>query len=225
MAKDDGLIGVAAVTAAHFCPLRLYLDRQEEHEEPPRYAVCKQISYHLGDGPLDPAAIWDEVAAVLPYAGEDERTLFSQCIDACRGKEWIAFSDADVPVSSPSLGIRGTIDKADPALPGFAITRSSEAPPAGVHGVDRLRIACYTVCVRETLGIDVPGGWVEYVPSGVLRFCTPGPRDRRAMLRAIAAAKEVETGKIPKRPLNPPCTRCPQQERCAPGPRRLSDLL
>ncbi|MDK2974580.1 MAG: CRISPR-associated exonuclease Cas4 [Methanofollis sp.] len=224
MPADQDLIGIAAVTAAHFCPLRLYLDRQEEHEEPPRYAVCKQVSYHLG-APFDPAAVWEEVLAVLPYAAEEERALFAQCMDACKGKEWIAFSDSDVPVSSGRLGIRGTVDKADPALPGFAITRSSEAPNAGVHAVDRLRIACYTACVRETLGIDVPGGWVEYIPSGVLRFCTPGPRDRRAMLRAIAAAKEVEAGKIPKKPLNPPCTRCPQQERCAPGPRRLSELL
>ncbi|MDD3111832.1 MAG: Dna2/Cas4 domain-containing protein [Methanofollis liminatans] len=225
MAKDDGLTGISAVTAAHFCPLRLYLDRQEEHEEPPRYAVCKQVSYHLGTGPLDPAAVWAEIAAVLPYAGEAEHALFAQCIEACTDVEWIPFSDTDVPVSSPALGIRGTVDKADPALPGFAITRSSEAPLVGVHGADRLRIACYAACVRETLGIDVPGGWVEYVPSGVIRFCTPGPRDRRAMLRAIAAAKEVEAGTIPRKPLNPPCDRCPHGERCSPGPRRLSDLL
>lgn len=222
--RDRGKVGVATVAAAHFCPLRPYLDRQEEREEPPRYAVCKQVSYHLGT-PFDPAAVWEEVLAVLPRSGEEEHHLFAQCMENCRDKEWILFSDFDVPVSSERLGIRGVVDKVDPALPGFAITRAGEAPKAGVHAADRLRIACYTACVRDSLGLEVEGGWVEYVPSGVIRFCTPGPRDRRAMIRAIAAAKIVEEGRIPRKPLNPPCTRCPHEERCAPGPRRLSELL
>ncbi|TAJ44979.1 CRISPR-associated protein Cas4 [Methanofollis fontis] len=224
MDDSPDLIGVSAVSAAHFCPLRLYYDRREEHEEPPRYAVCKQVSYHLGE-PFDPTAIWQEILTVLPHAGSEEHELFEQCMENCRDREWVRFSDADVPVSSHTLGIRGVVDKADPALPGFAITRSSEAPKAGVHATDRLRIACFTACVQETLGLAVDGGYVEYVPSGVIRFCTPGPRDRRAMLRAIAAAQSVEAGKIPQKPLNPRCTRCPYQERCSPGPKKLSDLL
>ncbi|QYZ78916.1 Dna2/Cas4 domain-containing protein [Methanofollis formosanus] len=220
----DDLIGIAAVVTARFCPLRLYLDRQEEHEEPPRYAVCKQVSYHLGT-PFEPDAVWEEVCTVLPYAGEEERALFEQCVTNCRGKEWPRFSDHDVPVTSTALGIRGTVDKVDPAVPSFAITRASEAPQAGVWGADRVRVACFSACVRENFSLEVNGGWVEYVPSGVLRFCTPGPRDRRAMLRAVDAAKKVEEGRVPRKPLNPPCTRCPHQERCAPGPRRLSELL
>ncbi|MBP2146104.1 CRISPR-associated exonuclease Cas4 [Methanofollis sp. W23] len=220
----DDLIGIAAVLTARFCPLRLYLDRQEEHEEPPRYAVCKQVSYHLGT-PFEPEAVWEEVCTVLPYAGEDERTLFEQCVTNCQGKEWPLFSDFDVPVASMRLGVRGTADKVDPVRPAFALARASEAPQAGVWGADRIRVACYAACVSESLGFEVDGGWVEYVPSGVLRYCTPGPRDRRIMLRAVAAAKKVEEGQVPKKPLNPPCARCPHQERCGPGPRRLSELL
>ncbi|HQC35159.1 MAG TPA: Dna2/Cas4 domain-containing protein, partial [Methanoculleus sp.] len=107
----------------------------------------------------------------------------------------------------------------------FAITRSSTAPRAGAYGTDRLRIACYVACLKETLGQAVAGGYVEYVASGICRFVEPEPRDRREMIRAIRAAKRVVAGELPPRPLRAPCDGCPHVERCTAGPRRLSDLF
>jgi CRISPR-associated exonuclease Cas4 len=107
----------------------------------------------------------------------------------------------------------------------FAIARSSSAPRAGVYGTDRLRITCYVACLQETFGSKLEGGYVEYVPSGICRFVSPQPRDRREMLKAVRAAKRIAAGEVPKRPLQAPCDFCPHEGRCTTGGRRLSDLL
>ena len=216
-------IPVSGVVACHICPRRYYFERSLEHPESPRYTVCKQVSAHLGEL-LDPESIWDEVLCILPDAPPEARELFEECIRACQEEAWQRPVQSDLMVESDTLGIRGRVDKIfeDGA---FAITRSSTAPKAGAYGTDRLRIACYVACLRETLGGEFTGGYVEYIASGIARFVEPQPRDRRAMVRAIRAARRVIAGEIPKRPLRAPCEGCPHLERCTAGPRRLSDLF
>ncbi len=219
----SGLISVSDVVACHVCPRRFYFERSVQREESPRYAVCKQISAHLGS-PLDPEQIWQEVLTVLPAADSEARAFFDECITACRSGRWREPEEFDVLVESERLGIRGRVDKIFPDRT-FAVTRSSPAPRAGVYGADRLRIAAYAICLQETFGGAVEGGYAEYIPSGVARFVAPQPRDRRELLKAIRAAKKVIAGDIPKRPLQAPCEGCPHADRCLTGARRLSDLL
>ena len=221
--RMDDYIPVSGVIACHICPRRYYFERSEEREESPRYTVCKQVSAHLGEL-LEREQIWQEVLCVLPDAEEDTRELFDECINACRETAWQRPVQTDLTVESDALGIRGRVDKVFEDGT-FAITRSSTAPRAGAYGTDRLRIACYVACLKETLGQAVAGGYVEYVASGICRFVEPEPRDRREMIRAIRAAKRVVAGEIPPRPLRAPCDGCPHVERCTAGPRRLSDLF
>ena len=221
--RMDDYIPVSGVIACHICPRRYYFERSEEREESPRYTVCKQVSAHLGEL-LEREEIWQEVLCVLPDAEEDTRELFDECINACRETAWQRPVQTDLTVESDTLGIRGRVDKVFEDGT-FAITRSSTAPRAGAYGTDRLRIACYVACLKETLGQAVAGGYVEYVASGICRFVEPEPRDRREMNRAIRAAKRVVAGEIPPRPLRAPCDGCPHVERCTAGPRRLSDLF
>lgn len=216
-------IPVSGVIACHVCPRRYYFERSEEREESPRYTVCKQVSSHLGE-PLEPERIWQEVLCVLPTVPADTRDLLDECIDACAGQTWRIPAQFDLVVESERLGIRGRVDKVFEDGT-FAIARSSTAPRAGVYGTDRVRIACYVACLQETLGGEIGGGYVEYVPSGICRFITPQPRDRREMLKAIGLAKRVVAGEIPKRPLQAPCEGCPHLDRCTAVGRRLSDLL
>lgn len=221
--RMDDYIPVSGVIACHICPRRYYFERSEEREESPRYTVCKQVSAHLGEL-LEREQIWQEVLCVLPDAEEDTRELFDECINACRETAWQRPVQTDLTVESDALGIRGRVDKVFEDGT-FAITRSSTAPRAGAYGTDRLRIACYVACLKETLGQAVAGGYVEYVASGICRFVEPEPRDRREMIRAIRAAKRVVAGELPPRPLRAPCDGCPHVERCTAGPRRLSDLF
>lgn len=216
-------IPVSGVVACHTCPRRYYFERSEEHPELPRYTVCKQVSMHLGEL-LEADQIWQEILCVLPETTEDVEELFEKCITACSETAWQRPVQTDLAVESDTLGIRGRVDKIFEDGT-FAIARSSPAPKAGAYGTDRLRIACYVACLTETLGRPVAGGYVEYVASGVCRYVEPQPRDRRAMIRAIRAARRVVAGELPPRPLRAPCEGCPHFERCTTGPRRLSDLF
>jgi CRISPR-associated exonuclease Cas4 len=217
-------VSVSSVVIGHACPLRLYLEKNLQIGESPRYTVSKQVSYHLGHA-LDPDAIWSEVQSVMPLIDPAMRVFLDGAVERCRDRVWPLPTDTDVAVGSETLGVRGVVDKVFSETPFFAITRSSEAPAAGVYAADRIRVACYCASVRETLDLPAESGYVEYVPSGVLRICTPQPRDRRAMVQGIHAARKVMAGEIPKKPIQAPCTRCPHEARCTTGARRLSDLL
>ena len=192
-------IPVSGVIACHICPRRYYFERSDELPESPRYTVCKQVSMHLWEL-LDPEEIWSEVLCILPEVPDEARELFDGCIAACSGTSWQRPVQTDLVVESDQFGIRGRVDKVFEDGT-FAIVRSSTAPKAGVYETDRIRIACYIACLRETLGRPVAGGYVEYIANGLSRYVEPQPRDRRAMLRAIRGAKRGVAGEITPRPL------------------------
>ncbi|MHC1626793.1 MAG: CRISPR-associated protein Cas4 [Methanoculleaceae archaeon] len=224
---SDGMekpVSVSGVVTAAVCPRRYYFGRSDDAGESPRYTVCHQIGLHLGEV-LDPDEIWRECALILGDYDPEIRLFFDECISRCRSTGWPAASETGVPVSSENLGIRGRVDRIFGDDQAFAIVRPAPAPDVGVYRGDRLRIACYTACVRETFGWDVDGGFVEYIPSGVRRFVRPGPRERREMLHALKIAKRIDGGYIPPVPTGAPCEGCRYRERCRPEPRRLSDLF
>jgi len=211
----DPRVNVSQILSARFCPVRFFLERDTPHPESPRYTVCKQISLHLGT-PLDADRIWEEIRTVSPGIDSAMRIFSDGCVARCRQESWPRPTEMDLAVSSPRLGITGRVDKFFEDGPAFAITRSSEAPPAGVHGADRVRVAACAACLAEMLGMEVEAGFVEYIPSGAHRTCVLQPGDRRGMLRALESARRILTGGIPRKPHRAPCERCGQQERCNP---------
>ncbi len=141
-------------------------------------------------------------------------------------QDWRKCCDSDVKVYSAKYHMHGIVDKIFDDEPFFSIIRPSHAPPSGIYSSDRLRIAAYTACLQEMLGKDIEGGSVEYIPSGITRFCRVEPLDKRRLLRALYETKRIRSGEVPRRPLRPPCERCPEKGRCGPGEgMRLSDLL
>jgi Domain of unknown function DUF83. len=218
------LISISQVVSGYFCPVRLYLERSAASGESPRYTVSKQVSYHLGK-PLQSESLWDEVLAIQPDIEEDMREFLDTCVGACREKTWRRPVQTDVQVRSERFGIRGMVDKIFEEEPYFAITRSSSAPIAGIYAGDRIRIACYVLCIRESLGLPAEAGLIEYIPSGESRVCHPEPRDRRAMLTGIRSAQRVLAGEVPRKPVRAPCATCPYESQCLSGAQRLSDLM
>jgi len=208
----------------HACPVRFYYERSEPITESDRYAVCKQLSYHLGT-PLDAEVIWQEILAVSPALDPAHKEFLTLCITACNKSEWKPAVQTDVKVVSEKQGMVGMIDRI--AADGtFSIVRAQGAMPFGTYSADRLRIACITFCLEETTGSEVKGGCVEYIPDGVSRFHEVQPRDRRQVIATLHKHKSIKNGDMPQHPLNAPCNRCRYKEKCETSVgKRLSELL
>lgn len=208
----------------HACPVRFYYERNDTVTESDRYAVCKQLSYHLGT-PLDPEAIWDEIVTVRPGIDPALREYLGICISSCQKHEWKPARETDVRVASDKHGLSGMIDR----ITGegtFSIIRAAGAMPMGTYAADRLRIGAIALCLEEMTGKEVEGGNVEYIPDGVSRFHAVQPRDRRQVIATLHKYRSITDGNLPEPPLNAPCNRCRFREKCESSVgRRLSELL
>ena len=208
----------------HACPVRYYYERNDPFSESDRYAVCKQLSYHLGT-PLEAGAIWEEVIAVHSTIDPDMREFLDLCITACNKSAWRPAVQTDVTVASQKHGMAGMIDRIDDSG-AFSIVRASGAMPMGTYAADRLRVAAIAFCLEEMTGKQVEGGFVEYIPDGVSRYHVVQPRDRRQVITTLHKLREINRGAMPQHPLNAPCNRCKYKEKCESSVgRRLSDLL
>jgi CRISPR-associated exonuclease Cas4 len=208
----------------HACPVRFYYEQRDPVTESDRYAVCKQLSYHLGK-PLDAEIIWDEVVVVRPSVDPALREFLGICITACNKGAWKPSAQTDVRVVSDKHGMAGMIDRVD-ADGVFSIIRAAGAMPFGTYAADRLRIAAISFCLEEMTGKEVIGGHIEYIPDGVSRFHPVQPRDRRQVIATLHKLREIRDGATPLHPLNAPCNRCKYRERCeSSGGHRLSELL
>ena len=110
---------------------RFYYEKNEPVTESDRYAICKQLSYHLGH-PLEADAIWDEVLAVRPKTDPALREFLDTCIASCNKPGWTPAAQTDVTVVSKKHGIAGMIDRV--AEDGtFSIVRAAGAMPFGTY--------------------------------------------------------------------------------------------
>jgi len=208
----------------HACPVRFYYERHDPIVESDRYAVCKQVSYHLGTT-LDADTIWSEIATVRPGIDPTLKEFLDTCITACNKTGWTPAKETDVHVVSQKHALTGMIDR----ITGdgtFSIIRAAGAMPLGTYAADRLRIAAIALCLEEMTGKEVAGGSVEYIPDGVSRYHAVQPRDRRQVIATLHKYAAIREGRMPEHPLNAPCNRCKYNEKCESSVgRRLSELL
>jgi CRISPR-associated exonuclease Cas4 len=208
----------------HACPVRYYYERNDTVTESDRYAVCKQLSYHLGR-PLDAEVIWNEILTVRPGIGPEMKEYLGICVTSCNKHEWKQAKETDVRVFSQKHALAGMIDRiTDDGS--FSLIRAAGAMPMGTYAADRLRIAAIALCLEEMTGKEVEGGNVEYIPDGVLRHHAVQPRDRRLVITTLHKYKSIADGNLPEPPLNAPCNRCKYKEKCESSVgKRLSELL
>jgi CRISPR-associated exonuclease Cas4 len=208
----------------HSCPVRYYYERDDPVTESDRYAVSKQLSYHLGD-PLDAELIWAETLVVRPTIDPDMRSFLDLSITACNKHPWQPAVETDVRVSSDKQGIAGMIDRIVPDG-SFSIIRAAGAMPFGTYATDRLRVTAIALCLEEMTGRVVTGGHVEYIPDGISRFHAVQPWDRRQLIATLHKIRSIRDGELPQHPLNAPCNRCKYKEKCDSSVgHRLSELL
>jgi len=224
LAGEDGHVTISELVRVQACPVRFYYEKNEPIAESDRYAICKQLSYHLGQ-PLEADAIWDEVLTVRPKTDPALREFLDICIASCKKSAWKPAVQTDVTVVSKKHGIAGMIDRVTEDG-SFSIMRAAGAMPFGTYAADRLRIAGIAFCLEEMTGKEVEGGHVEYIPDGISRYHTVQPRDRRQLLTTLHKIRAIYRGEAPVHPLNAPCNRCKYKERCEEsGGHRLSELL
>lgn len=218
-------ISISSVVSAYICPVRFYLEKDKKMWESGQYAVCKQLSYHLG-GDIDEAVVWGEILDVCESIDPTLREYLHQCVVACRNtQKWRNTSSTDTSVKSKKYRIHGIVDKIFPYKPFFSIVKASKAPLLGIYSTDRLRITACTVCLHEMIGDHVGGGSVEYIVSGISRYHEVQPLDKRRFISALHQARKVINGEIPERPVKAPCETCYLKNSCNPGGSRLSDLF
>ena len=217
-------INISDLVRVHSCPVRYYYERDEPYTETDRYAVCKQLSYHLGDL-LDAEMIWAEIQVVRPKIGPEMQDFLDHCIASCSKGTWQPAEETDIAVRSEKQGIAGMIDRILPDGT-FTVMRAAGALPFGTYAADRMRVAAIALCLEEMTGKEVAGGHVEYIPDGVSRFHTVQPRDRRQLIAILHKTRAIREGEVPAHPLNAPCVRCRYMEKCeGTCGHRLSDLL
>jgi CRISPR-associated exonuclease Cas4 len=219
------LTPISGVVACHACPFRYYLEKNRERcEEPAEYTIAKQISYHIGDE-IRENEILEELETVNPDLTDEDRINLREWILACRKENWQIPADYDVKLKSEKFGIYGRADHIFDKNPYIGIVRTAPAPEAGVYGAERIRAAAFAFCAEETLDISCREVLMEYIPSGISRICKIQPKDRRETLRAIKKAKEIDGGKIPKKPKDAPCERCYLKDECPDMPKSILDIL
>ena len=152
MPPEKKHIAISDLVRVHACPVRYYYERDEPFAESDRYAVCKQLSYHLGD-PLDAEVIWAEILVVRPKIDPALREFLDISITACHKRPWQPAEETDVQVHSEKQGFAGMIDRILPDG-SFSIVRAAGALPSGTYAADRLRVAAIALCLRRD---DRPG--------------------------------------------------------------------
>ncbi len=221
--EKNRFIQVSDLTATLRCPRNLYYRMSEPVVIPPRYHLCRQIASGIPEG-LDRDAILDELGIIVPDARADLADLLDEWYPLAENAPFIRPVIQDMVVRSNRLGITGQIDKYDPTA-GWSHVRCSTAPKTGCWPDDRIRITALLLCLNEQAGLTLPGGHVEYVPSGVIRYYEPGPRDRRALLHAVKQARRIHDGTFPDKPVDPPCSACRYSDRCVVTAPSLSRLF
>ncbi|HNR56957.1 MAG: CRISPR-associated protein Cas4 [Methanothrix sp.] len=131
-------------------------------------------------------------------------------------------STVEVDLRSDRLGISGRVDRVvsrgdedgTPNVKVPSMMRVDLPPEAGVWRSDRLRLAGYAMLLEEKLETRVDLGLVEYLRAGEVREVEIRPTDRRRVLRIRDRVRLIGEGKLPDRPREAPCDRCPVLDAC-----------
>jgi CRISPR-associated exonuclease Cas4 len=223
--RTDNGIPISSVIQAYRCPRRFYFSRKDQIEPSGRYIICKQVSLCKNPQP-DEDTLWDEISLIDPSVKPEMREYLSQCLASTAHTPLPAWTDCDLPVHSERYALYGLIDKYDAESKMISVVRNSGAPAFGCWSDDRVRIAAYLLCLKESIGLDCAGGYIEYIPDGIVRYCEPQPRDRRGLLQALRMAQKVLKGDLPEKPIRAPCKNCTYQSQCNPDkPKTLSSIL
>ena len=137
--------------------------------------------------------------------------------------ELLTPSTVEVDLRSDRLGLSGRIDRivsrrsgdgtmGEVSIP--SMIRTDRPPEDGVWKNDRLRLTGYAMLLEDQQKNRVDLGMVEYPRAGEVREVDIRSSDRRRVLRIRDRVRLIDGGKLPDRPREAPCGRCPVTEVC-----------
>ena len=216
---------ISSIIRAFRCPRQYYFHNQADWKSPDAYVICKQVSCAYPEE-RDEVKIWDTISVIYPEINPDSRVFLTTCLTAMKKLPVRPWTETDITVRSEKTGIYGLLDKYDANSEECTLTRCCTAPKTGCWPEDAIRTAALMICTEETCNIRPKGMYIEYIPSGIIRYYEPTPKDRRRMVQIVHQVQEMKRGVFPPKPLRPPCSRCQFQEKCfGQEPRKLSDLF
>ncbi len=132
-------------------------------------------------------------------------------------------SEVEVDLRSDRLGLSGRLDRIvargakdgrKGQVPIPSMIKTDSPPETGVWRSDRLRLTGYAMLLEESQDRRVDLGLVEYLRAGEVREVDIRTSDRRRVLRIRDRVRRIQGGKLPDRPREAPCKRCPVLESC-----------
>jgi len=144
-----------------------------------------------------------------------ERTVPLMAAGLCTKLDQIIPSEVEVDLRSDRLGLSGRLDRLitrDPPEP--SIIRMGTPPENGIWKDDRIRLAGYALLLEDAYDQRVDRGFVEYPRAGEIRSAKIRSTDRRRILKIRDRIRQIKEGRLPDRPKNAPCDRCPLAEKC-----------
>lgn len=170
--------------------------------------------------------IWGEgvnIHDLRAAAGEIRETLPEIATNLSPKLSLLIPSEVEVDLRSDRLGLSGKLDRivsrAGDGRPGGRISipsiiKTDNPPETGVWRSDRLRLTGYAMLLEDESKRRVDRGLVEYPRAGEVREVEIRSSDRRRVLRIRDRVRLINGGKLPDRPKDAPCERCPVTEVC-----------
>ena len=223
--KQNPGIAISSLIRAFHCSRQYYFYKECEGISSSRYTICKMVSCAYPEDRSE-EMIWDSICLIHPDISPDERSFLSSCLLAMKKTPIRHWTETDNVVKSIKLDLYGLLDKFDAKTSECTLTRCTTSPKNGCWPEDRIRIAALLICIEETCDINPKGMYIEYIPSGIIRYYEPTPKDRRQIIQILHQIHTIEKGEFPPKPLHPPCSRCKYEKLCIEHePRRLSALF
>jgi len=124
-------------------------------------------------------------------------------------------SDVEVELRSSRLKLSGILDRLvykEPLMP--SVIRTGSPPKRGIWRDDRIRLTGYALLLEEKFDQNLTRGLVEYPLEGEIREAEIRLVDRRRTLRIRDRILQIKGGRLPDRPKDAPCNRCPLEGEC-----------
>jgi hypothetical protein len=144
------------------------------------------------------------VCLIHPGISEEKKEFLNTCLVAMKHAPARPWSEIDILVRSERTGIYGLLDKYYAPTGEYALTRCTTAPPHGCWPEDAVRTAALLLCIEECMskrGDASPKGlYIEYIPSGVIRYYEPSLKDRRRVIHLVRTVKGLKKDFSPQTP-------------------------
>ncbi|PSQ31236.1 hypothetical protein BRD16_03685 [Halobacteriales archaeon SW_6_65_46] len=210
----------ADLSAAAYCPRKLYYRRREEGFEIPETVRAKRrLAFRYRELTDPDSDLSGEPIAVTP-------TQYRANLGCLRERDaWGLLAEPDrTEVLLEGKDARGIAQKVDDAPPAVSVVSAGEPPETGVWAPQSVRAVAAAKALAWELGESVERAYVEYPAHGLVRTVELTTRRKARYREALARAESID--EPPSRIDNDAkCDACEYRSTCGTKTRSLRSLL